>query len=112
MASVSLGNLSHTPVITDPETGARTRYRSTNVTQSTTIMHLPAESLYDRMHDVVNLWGHSSDQPPAWVESDDEPLATALRQHFGCGPRPEDWENVITGPPATEPLVPGGESDR
>ena len=101
MATVTLGNVSHTALMSDPETGVRTRYASTNITQSTTVLHTPEDSLFAQMRDVINLWHHESDQPPAWIEGDDPDLVSAMRKHFGCGERPEDWENDITGPPAT-----------
>jgi hypothetical protein len=101
MATVTLGNVSHTALMSDPDTGVRTRYASTNITQSTTVLHTPEDGLYNQMRDVINLWHHESDQPPAWIESDDEDLASALRKHFSTGARPEGWENDITGPPAT-----------
>ena len=101
MASVLLGNISHTALMSDPDTGARTRYASTHIDQSTTILNTPEEGLFAQMRDVINLWHHESDQPPAWIESDDPDLASALRKHFGCGERPDDWENVVTGPPTS-----------
>lgn len=54
------------------------------------------------MQAVINMWRHESDQPPAWIESDSEPLAAALREHFGCGEKPDDWEIIITGEPRLE----------
>lgn len=104
MASVMLGNVSHTALITNPETGEKTRYRSTHIEQSVTQVGSLPESLFDAMNAVINLWRHESDQPPAWVESDSEALAAALREHFGCGPMPEGWEIKITGPPQLEPI--------
>lgn len=101
MATVTLGNVSHTALMSDPDTGLRTRYASTNITRSTTVVHTPEESLYAQMRDVINLWHHESDQPPAWIEGDDDDLVSAMRKHFGTGERPEDWENDVTGPPAS-----------
>jgi hypothetical protein len=101
MATVTLGNVSHTALMSDPETGVRTRYASTNINRSTTVVHTPEDGLFAQMRDVISLWHHESDQPPAWIESDDPDLASALRKHFGCGERPEDWENDVTGPPAS-----------
>ncbi len=105
MPSVMLGNVSHTSVITDPETGAKTRFRSTNIKQSTTMVNVVPDSLFEAMRDVINVWTQESDQPPAWVESDDPDLAEALRKHFHTGAKPEGWEHIITGPPASEPWV-------
>jgi hypothetical protein len=101
MATVTLGNVSHTALMSDPDTGVRTRYASTNIAQSTTILHTPEDGLYNQMRDVINLWHHESDQPPAWIEGDDPDLVSALRKHFGTGEQPHDWENDITGPPAS-----------
>jgi hypothetical protein len=101
MATVTLGNVSHTALMSDPDTGVRTRYASTNITQSTTILQTPEDGLYNQMRDVINLWHHESDQPPAWIEGDDPDLVSALRKHFGTGEQPQDWENDITGPPAS-----------
>jgi hypothetical protein len=105
MASVTLGNVSPTALITDTETGEKTRYRYTNIGQTSTFASSPEPDLFSQMRDIINVWKHESDKPPAWVEADDEALASALRQHFGCGARPEDWEHVITGPPAMEPVT-------
>jgi hypothetical protein len=105
MPSVTLGNVSHTALITDPETGVKTRYRSTHIEQTVEQINNLPEGLFDAMKAVVDLWRHESDQPPAWLESDSDPLAAALREHFGCGPKPEGWEIVITGPPALVPIA-------
>jgi hypothetical protein len=104
MPSVLLGNVSHTALMSDPETGVRTRYASTHIEQSVTMMNTVGEGLFGAMNDVINLWRSESDQPPAWVESDSEPLAAALREHFGCGAKPEQWDIVITGPPNMVPV--------
>lgn len=88
--------------MSDPETGVRTRYLSTNIDQSTTMMNIPSENLYEQMRDVINLWHHESNSDPAWIEGDDDDLISALRKHFHCGARPDDWENSVTGPPTTE----------
>jgi hypothetical protein len=101
VATVTLGNVSHTALMSDPDTGVRTRYASTNIVRSTTTMHLPEPNLRGQLNSVANLWHHESDRPPAWVESDSEILTLALRDEFDCGGRPDDWENDITGPPAT-----------
>jgi hypothetical protein len=43
---------------------------------------------------------HHSDDPPAWVESDDPGLADALAREFDCPVgRPDDW---VEGVPAVD----------
>jgi len=97
-----LGNTSAIAVITDPETGVKTRHRFTNIEQSTSSLSIAEPDLFGQMRDVVNLWRDMSDAAPGWIESDDEALTAALRAHFQCGARPADWEHVINGPPATK----------
>jgi len=104
MPSVTLGNISPIAVITDPDTGQKTRHRFTNIEQSTCYMGLVEPDLFGQMREVINLWREQSDQPPAWLESDDADLADTMRKHFGCGERPVDWVDNVTGPPETEPF--------
>lgn len=102
MPSVTLGNTSHTALITNTETGEKTRYKSAHIQQSVTMTGSLPDNIFAAMQAVINMWKHESDQPPAWVDSDSEPLAAALREHFGCGKKPDDWEIVITGEPRLE----------
>jgi hypothetical protein len=99
MPHVMLGNTSAIAVITDPETGQKTRYRWANVVRTTDQCTIVEPDLLGQMTDVRNLFRDRSDQPPAWVESDDEALTTALRAQYGCGGRPDDWTDEVTGAP-------------
>jgi hypothetical protein len=41
----------------------------------------------------VRFWGQESDNPPAWVEGDDELLVSLVADHFGCPVgRPKSWK--------------------
>lgn len=41
----------------------------------------------------IRFWAQHSDQPPAWVESDDDLLAALIADHYGCElGRPENWK--------------------
>ena|SRR5437660_418703 len=106
MPDVALGNVSVIAMIGDPETGLRTKHRYTNIEQSTCNMHIPPDrDLFQSLRDVVNLWQDQSDEPPAWLEvPDDTEMEAVLRKHFGCGARPDDWENIVTGPPLMVPV--------
>lgn len=98
MASVQLGNVSHIVVKKDPNTGAKVVTHSAHIRKSTTSVHNLPPGLFAAMRDTINIWGNESDQPPAWLESDDPALEAALREHFGCGPRPDDWVHDIGDP--------------
>ena len=57
MSDVALGNVSVIAMITDPDTGLRTKHKYSNITQSTTNMHIPADrDLFETLRDAVNLW--------------------------------------------------------
>jgi hypothetical protein len=101
---VSLGNVSPIALITDPDTGLKTKGRWGNIQQSTCNMRVHEDDFFKSLGAVVNLWSHESDQPPAWVDSDDPDLTAALRKHFGCGGKPEDWQDIITGPASLVPF--------
>lgn len=52
-------------------------------------------NLQERMRTITHadgIWPHHSFEPAAWVESNDDELASALAEHFGCPiGRPDDW---------------------
>lgn len=55
-----------------------------------------AEKLRTITHPQEGFWpAHSDASGPSWVETDDEDLAGALSQHYGCPVgRPDDWETT------------------
>lgn len=110
MPDIALGNISPISMITDPATGLRTKYRVDHIMQTTTFMHVPPDrDLFGVLRDVSNMWANESDSPPAWVDCTEDPeLQSILCKHFSCGPRPEDWENVMVGDvPSLTPIADG-----
>lgn len=51
---------------------------------------------------VVRMWPFQSDQPPAWVDGDDELLVALVAEHFECpAGRPKNWQEGLAS--AEEP---------
>lgn len=61
-----------------------------------TTAHIPADrTLAEAFADITHprgVWAHHGAGKPAWVESDNPALETLLHSHFGCGERPDGWE--------------------
>lgn len=50
------------------------------------------------------VWNYHSDEPPAWVESNDAELESAIAKHYGCAiGMPEDWPGPAGANWGTEP---------
>lgn len=109
MPHIELGNISPIEMITDPETGLRTKYRFTNIEQAITSFAVPGgRDLLTLLTEVNSAWAAHSDQPPVWVTcSDDLDLQDILRKHFATGERPEGWDIVVTGPSVAVPVEDG-----
>ena len=42
---------------------------------------------------VIRLWGLHSNEPPAWVDGDDDLLTALIADHYGCETgRPKNWK--------------------
>jgi hypothetical protein len=108
--SIALGNVSVISMVTDPETGLRTRYRANHIDQSITHMAIPPTwNLLETLTAVTNLWNSESDAPPAWLSCPEDPeLESILQKHFNCGGMPEEgFEVQITGEPLLVPMDTG-----
>lgn len=110
MPTIELGNVSVISMVTDPETGMRTRYRANHIDQSITTMHIPTTwNLLEILSSVTNLWNSESDAPPAWVVcSEDQDLEGMLAKHFSCPTgRPDDFDVQISGESLLVPMDEG-----
>lgn len=86
------------------------RYRPLGDHRVTTIAFPSERSFVDALREVTDprgVWAAHSDEPPAWVASDDPELEAALARHFGCERgAPKDVEAAYytaSGPPGVGP---------
>lgn len=110
MPTIELGNISVISMITDPNTGMRTKYRANHIDQSITHISIPPSwNLLETLGGVTNLWNSESDAPPAWVRCSEDPdLEGMLAKHFSCPVgQPDDWEIRITGEELLVPIADG-----
>jgi hypothetical protein len=82
--TVAAGTKNPIDLISDPETGLKSKYRYPNIRHTVTNIGLVSESLFDRMRDFINLWQHTSDDPPTWISCPEDALfEAAIKQHYG-----------------------------
>lgn len=97
--SVSAGTKNPIDLISDPDTGLKTKYRYPNIRHTVTNLGLVPEGLFDRMRDFINLWQHTSDDPPTWISCPESPvLEAALKDHYKITvdpPDPDDPDAVM-----------------
>lgn len=104
--TVAAGTSNPIDLITDPDTGLRTKYRYPNIQETVTNLALMPEGLFDRLRDFINLWQHISDEPPTWISCpESEALEAALREHYKTGAMPDGWEFRMGDNPSERELV-------
>lgn len=69
-------------------------------TQTTSVVFMDEDDLDTRMRTLTHedgVWVRHSTEPPAWVQSDDEELETAIAAYFNCPVgRPNDWRDATS----------------
>jgi hypothetical protein len=98
MAIIALGNSAVIEAVkTDETTDAIERVARPDLGQQVTTFNVPDNvGIGEALQTVAKVFAsHHSDEPPAWVESDDEDFASALSKQFNCPiGRPNDWEET------------------
>jgi hypothetical protein len=99
MAIVWLGNTAVREVVGADEDGAPIHRRYSGQAACTVTID-DSYTLDEAVRTIVHADGHwprHSSKAAAWVESDNEELAKALADHFGCPVgRPSDWKDEVT----------------
>lgn len=91
---VYLGNREAVEVLTDTESGEKTRI-PLDGKRCTSIQLAPGLPLLEAAHDITHsqgVWTGHSDGTPAWVASTNSALAQVLAAHWGCELREPDPE--------------------
>lgn len=101
MASLLLGNTAVVEVIKteDGKNVTETREKRPGLgNQITTVEFAPGLNLAEKLAAVESLWPSHSDDPPEWVESDDDKLAAVVAAQFTADDhecrvgRPSGWK--------------------
>lgn len=97
--TVAVGTINPIDLVSDPETGLKTKYRYPNIRATVTNLTLQPEGLFDQLRDFINLWQHTSDDPPTWVSCPESPIfEAAVKEHYKITadpPDPDDPDAVI-----------------
>lgn len=101
MASLTLGNTAPVEVVKGGKDGkTEKRVSRSDLGQTTTVVSFPdGWSLDEQLRAVSHAWPYHSDDPPKWVESEDDLLAQVVARSFSTGGhecrvgRPKGWRS-------------------